>query len=188
MSVEPVDPIDYDLTDPEILAMPPAERERFTITDDQQATWAMRKLMSLRKRQAEIDALARVEIERIESWHLHASGGLIADTNYFTGVLVEYARAERETNDRKSISLPYGMVKSRAGSRHVEVSDVAAFTQWAQANSPTLLRVRVEPDKAAIKASLKDEGTAGVIDTTTGEIVPGVTIVQSQTTYTVETN
>ena len=180
-----LDPIEYDSAF--TVAPEGEERERFVVQDDSQAAWAMRKLMALRKRQADIDALAEEEAARIGSWHLHASSGLVADTNYFTGILTEYARKQRDDFDRKSISLPYGTVKSRASSRRVEVTDADAFIAWARTNAPTLIRVKEEPDKAAIKASF-DSSSNLIVDPSTGEVVPGVAVAVSDTTFTIETN
>lgn len=185
MSALPMDPAEYDApTDP---APEGEERERFTIGDDAAAGWAMRKLAALRKRQAEVDAIARDEIARIEAWHLAASGALVADTNYFTGLLTHYAHVEREAHGRKSISLPYGTVRSRAGSRRVEVTDDVAFLAWAEQSAPTLIRVRKEPDKAAIRQTF-DAADDMVVDPATGEVVPGITVTRSETTYQIETN
>lgn len=166
-------------------ADPQAERERFMITDDAAASWALRKLAALRKRQAELDAVAASELRRVEEWHLSESGKLTVDATYFTAILTEYARAQRETG-RKSITLPTGVIKSRTSSARVDVQDVDQFLAWATPNAPSLIRVRREPDKAAMKAALTVDG-GKVIDPTTGEIVPGVTAVQPETTYTITT-
>ena len=181
-----IDPIEYDAaTDPVVDA---AERERFRVADDQQAAWAMRKLASLRRRQAEIDRTAKAEVDRIEAWHVHQSAALVADTNYFTGLLTEYARVERDAHDRKTVSLPHGTIKSRAGGERVDVTDADAFVAWAERSAPTLVRVRVEPDKAAVKAAFTgDPETGAVLDPTTGEVVPGVSITRTEITYTIET-
>lgn len=166
------------------------ERERFQITDDKQAAWAMRKLAAIRKRQAEVSGIADLERERIAAWETQQIEALSGDTAYFTGLLVQYARTERDANDRKSVVLPHGSVKSRAGSRRVEIVDADAFTVWAQKNAPTLVRVRVEPDKAAIRAAIPDDVMRATnplpVDSTTGEVMPGVSITRSEITYTVE--
>jgi hypothetical protein len=181
-AIEPLD--DYQaVTDPEV----PAEREHFKITDDNAASWAMRKLRTLRERQAEIDTVARDEIARIEKWHLAASGALVADTNFFTAILTHYAQQQRNELDRKSVSLPYGTIKSRAGTSRVEVSDVDGFLAWARVNAPALVRTREEPDKTQIKNSLVHVAGDMVIDKATGEVVPGVAIQRTDTSYTSET-
>lgn len=182
---------EFDLpTDPVVTH---EDRERFVVTNDSQATWAMRKLAALRARQAEIDAVARAEMERIEAWHLSASSALVPDANYFTALLTNYAAQQRAQQQRKSIALPHGVVKSRAGSARIEVTDESAFLAWAEDNAPTLIRVRREPDKAAIKAAFPPASSPGASEdgkviTEHGEIVPGVAVAMSEITYIVETN
>jgi hypothetical protein len=161
-------------------------RERFKVVDDSAATWTMRKLAALRKREAELDAIAAQETERIRQWRAAQAATLEPDIAYFEGLLIEYAKNERDQNGRKSIVLPHGKIASRAGSERVDVVDADAFIKWAQANSPLLVRVRAEPDKTAIKANLLNQGADGAIDKTTGEIVPGVAFIKSDTTYSID--
>lgn len=180
---------DYDSpTDPQPGAAE-EERRRFSVSDDSGATWAMRKLAALRQRQAEINTIAEQEYLRIEAWRHQQTDNLTADINYFTGLLTEYARQEREVHGRKSITLPHGTIKSRSGSKRIEVTDEPAFLAWARQHAPTLIRVREEPDKAAIKASFPAAMLAEVdvlVDRDTGEVIPGVQLSRAETTYTVE--
>ena len=46
----------------------PALAERFAVTDDGRATWAMRKARNAARRIAEVDAVAESEIMRVQEW------------------------------------------------------------------------------------------------------------------------
>lgn len=165
----------------------PEAGERFVVDNDEKAAWVMRKLAALKKRQDEIDSVAKQEIAHIENWHLVESGKMVADMNFFSHILTEYARAEREANGRKSISLPAGTVTSRASSERIDFADVDAFLAWATPNAPSLIQTRREPDKASVKQALTIHD-GKVIDPTTGEIVPGLEVKQAEVTYTVKPN
>jgi phage host-nuclease inhibitor protein Gam len=161
------------------------DRERFRIDTDEQATWAIRKLRSLRSRKAEIDKIAADEEQRIRDWRDDALSSLTGDDAYFAGILIDYARRQRDAEGRKSISLPYGTIKSRAAQPRVQVTDPAGFMAWARASHPDMIRIKEEPDLTAIKAAADISGSQAV-DPSTGEIIPGVAVEQRDATYTVE--
>ena len=162
--------------------------QRFTILDDAQATWAMRKLRTILDRRDEIAKVAQIETARIASWANEQSAILTPDEQYFTGLLIEYARRQRDEG-RKSLSLPYGSVRSRAGGKRLDFVDETAFIEWARVNQPELIRVKESVNKinaTAFFLDAADENLDLLVDEKTGEIIPGVNVLQSQTTYTVD--
>jgi len=107
------------------------------------------------------------------------------DMDYFEAILKEYAISQR-SEGRKTISTPYGSVKSRAGQPKWTVTDAEDFLSWARRNNRIdLIRVREDADLTRIKATLDITG-ASVFDPDTGEVVPGITVADSQTSFTVE--
>lgn len=171
-----VNAIEFDTTEVS------ADRERFRIEDDSQATWAMRKAAAARTRLDEIKAIADAEIERIQAWAEHESREPMRDIDYFEGILTEYAIAQR-AEGRKTISTPYGSVKSRMGRAKYVVEDAEAFFEWARQNRPQFIRVKEEPDLTAIREFVP--ANAGV-DRETGELIPGLRVEPSSPSYTVE--
>lgn len=160
-----------------------ADRERFRITDDAQATWAMRKLAAAREALNGVANVAEAEIARVQAWAEQRSRQALQDAQYFEGILCEYARAQR-AEGRKSVSTPYGTVKSRAGSPRWTI-DAEAFLAWARTAHPDLIRVKEEPALAAVKDALQ-VADGGAVDPATGEVVPGVAIAEAEVTYSVE--
>lgn len=176
---EAIDAINWDATEA------PEDRERFKITDDSQATWAMRKAAAAKARLAEIQAIADAEIERIQAWAEQQSREPIRDVDYFEAILIEYAIGQR-AEGRKTISTPYGVVKSRAGQPKWKVDDAEAFLSWARRNNrPDLIRVKEEADMARLKTEFENTGDAAV-DPESGEVVPGVSVSDAHTSFTVE--
>lgn len=173
------------VTTPDVLAWdaadaPLEDRERFKIQNDEQAVWAMRKLTSARKRLDEIAYIAEAEIQRIQAWAEHESREPMRDVDYFEGILVEYGRTQREQG-RKSVSTPYGTIKSRMGQPKYTFIDKDEFLAWAKANHPTWVAVKEEPALSVIKSE-----TSGPVDEGTGEIIPGLVVDPATVSYSVE--
>lgn len=162
----------------------PEERERFVVDDDQKASWAMRKLRGIKVHKAANQAIADDEIARINSWLAQANSHLDSDEQYFTGMLMHYARICRERDDRKSVTLPHGKIGSRIGQPKWNV-DNDAFMKWLEANHKDLIRIKTEPNLAEAKKVLEIVGE-NAIDPATGEVAEGIQIINADITYTVE--
>lgn len=157
------------------------DRERFKIEDDSQATWAMRKASAARARLAEIQAIADAEIERIQQWAEHESRVPMRDLDYFEGILIEYGRKQR-AEGRKTVSTPYGSIKSRSGQARFVFSDKAQFIEWAKVNRPEWLVVKEDVSLSA----LRDASITASADPESGEVIPGLDVEPPTVNFTVE--
>lgn len=165
------------------------DRERFQITDDSQAAWAMRKLLALRTKMQANEKIADHERTRIDAWLDHENGKYTNDVAYFEAILTQYARQQREADNRKTIETPYGVVKSRATQNKFRVLDEQAFLDWAEANMPEAINVKRTPALSVLKESVTVEKTDSlglVAMLEHGEIIPGVTVDPADVNYTVE--
>lgn len=167
--------IEYDNTEP-------VDRERFKIEDDSQATWAMRKISAAKGRMSEIQAIADAEIARIQEWAEREAREPLRDIDYFEFILTEYATKQR-AEGRKTVSTPYGSVKSRMGQAKYVVDDTEAFLQWAKANRPEFIRVKEEPDVSAMRERVPADSA---VDPETGEVIPGLRVEPGSPSYKVE--
>jgi len=185
-----LDPIEFDQEgDPMISNTDLTGREHFQIMDDAQASWAMRKLLAFRSKMAENEAAAQAEHHRIDEWLTRVNGRFDSDVEYFEAILTQYARAQRDSENRKTIDTPYGVVKSRATQQKFRVEDTESFFSWAHLNAPQLITVKESPNLTALKdfASAENTQTLGAVAMTTdGEIIPGVTVEPGDVNYTVE--
>ena len=171
-------------TDPEI----PADRESFRIKDDAEAIWAMRKAKHFRDQIAANCNLAALERTRIDEWEERVNTRLGAEFDYFQAILIRYGREQRDSEGRKSIDTPFGVVKSRQGQPKWEVDD-EEFIAWARENSPDLVRVKEEPALAEMKKRFEvaDTATLGVVAVAAdGQIVPGIRVTPVGISYSVE--
>jgi hypothetical protein len=183
--------VEYDFEDNNLpdVSVASEERERFHIIDDAQAAWAMRKLLALRSKVDENTAIADQEVNRIQEWLHRVNGKFDSDITYFEAILKIYAQKQRESDGRKTIETPYGVVKSRATSDKFRVVDEEAFFAWAEANLPDAIAVKRSPSLTVLKekALAEHTDTLGMIAMTTdGEIIPGVDVEAGGINFTIE--
>ena len=162
-------------------------RAMFTITDDTQAEWAMRKLATINARHDELKAVAEMEISRVTMWLDRCTSRDRDDVEFFTGLLTSYAARVREAEGRKTLTLPHGSVKSRASAAKITVADPELFMKWAvESGNADLVKVTTAPSQSAINAALRPTDDGSVI-TDEGELVVGVNVVPASVKFTVET-
>lgn len=157
------------------------DRERFRIENDEQATWAMRKLTAARSRLDEIAHIAEAEIQRIQAWAEHESREPMRDAEYFEGILTEYGMTQR-AEGRKTVSTPYGSIKSRMGQPKYTFVDKEQFIEWAKANHPDWVAVKEDVALSALRSS----NVVDSVDPETGEVIPGLAVDPASISYSIE--
>ena len=170
------DVLTYDNTSVE-----PVDRERFKIQDDWEATWAMRKIAAARTRIDEIQAIADSEVARVQEWAEQEGRESLRDLDYFEGLLIEYGIAQR-TVGRKSVSTPYGAIKSRTGQAKYVFVDKEQFLVWARTNRPDWVAVKEEPALSA----MRENHVLAAADPDTGEMIPGLQVEPPSVSFRVE--
>ena len=171
MSVNLIETIE-NLGVPEI----PEERERFRIETKDQAAWALRKMSRIKAEQDENIQTAQAEIERITSWRDEENGKLERSISFFEGLLYEYFVQLRDENPKlKTMKLPHGSLKMRAQQPQYEY-DEDQLLPWAKENLPDAVVVKESVAKTPVKKHIQE----------TGEMVPGVQMVERPEKFSVE--
>jgi len=148
----------------------------FTINNEDEALWAMRRLAQAQRRIDEVKRQAKVEIDRINGWveaNTVTHGG---EVEFFENALQEFLLRVREdsADGRKSLDFPDGTVTSRVTPSKVAVLDAEAFLAWAEANGHSdWVRVKREADVATIKKVVDFDGDS-VVDPLTGSVIAGL--------------
>lgn len=154
--------------------------EDVTLGGDQDATWALRKLASLRKQLAANNAIAEEEANRIAQWLNAVNEPLKKQVQFVEGILNGYAIFERSKNDRKTIVLPYGKLATRPVADKWEIADPDAFVAWAkESGHPELLKVTTKPESLTVIKSALAVSEDGTVLSHEGEPVDGVTYTKS---------
>lgn len=147
-----------------------------SITTDDEALWAMRRLAQAQRRIDEVKRQAQVELDRINAWVESniATHGKARD--FFDIALSDYLISVRqnEADGRKSLDFPDGVATSRITPSKVAVTDLELFLSWAEHNEKDeWVRVKREADISAIKKVADFDGNT-VIDPTTGTTIEGL--------------
>ena len=152
----------------------------FTINNDDEALWAMRRLAQAQRRIDEVKRQAQVELDRINAWVEANTTSNSQTVDYFERILGDYLMRVREndTDGRKSLDFPDGKVTSRVVAPKVEVTDLDVFLSWAEHyGKDEWVRVKREANLAEIKKFV-DYADGAVLDPTTGIAVEGLAPVE----------
>ena len=136
----------------------------------------MRKLASIRRKQADNKAIFDRELQRVSEWLEKVNTDLERDAEWFESNLRPYALQER-SKDRKSIVLPHGTIKTVSGRIKFDIEDESKFIEWAETNAPELVRIKKEVDKKALGALNQSEDK---VISTQGEIVPAIKVIPAE--------
>ena len=162
--------IDYDLPEEES-----NHSEGFKVTDDFKADWALRKYRAYEERIKLNEQLAEKERNRIRDWLDKSNKQIAQKQEFFEQHLIAYAIEERK-KDRKTISLPNGVISTRQGNDAPVIEDKESLLSWAKSNSKTeIIKVKEDVDLAEFKKHVVVDGEK-VIWADTGEIVQGVSV------------
>lgn len=113
-----------------------AEVERWTITDDGAAEWAMAHVAAIDANLAELKEQRQAYLDRINRWHSAAVVRLGGRRGFFAAHLERYAdqfRA-RDPKRNKTLHLPSGQVKSSDKQPKVAVLNAQTLVDWALDN------------------------------------------------------
>ena len=162
------------------------EREQFRIEDMGAANWALRKIAAARAAIRERETLASAETERIRTWLEDETESLQQTIRFFESLLYEYHTGQIEADPKcKTIKLPHGILKMRAQQPQYH-RDPDVIREWAEANKPDVLIPQLPKlDWARLKKTVKPVG-GKAIDAGTGEVIPGITVIDRPPKFSVE--
>lgn len=157
--------------------VPSLHQDRFTVDDDDKATWALRKLARIRLEMAANQEQAEREIERIRAWLDEVNGSLERHAEFFDSHLRYYHRTILNSDpSRKTVKLPAGTLKARKRPDTIEIVEPEAFIEWARVARPEFIRTKFEINKSVVReAVLKD-----------GEVIEGVEAEPGDISFSVE--
>jgi hypothetical protein len=177
--------LDLDEYDPGPWHVPDSDEDRATyqVAGAGHAAWAARRLAQVTRKRGEIQAIAEQEIARIEAWATRRDAPLARDAAFFESTLVAYALAVRAADGRrKSVTLPHATVQTRTVGGAWEAAPEALA--WAAESRPDLVEVTRRFSLSAARRALAVTPD-GVVDPTTGDLVPGLTVTPKHVTASV---
>ena len=166
---------------------------RWMVTDDDRASWALRRIGEARSELGRIAHRHQIETQRIDEAARLASGGPQRTIDTMEAKLIEYRLAIEAANPRMAAKrtryrLLVGSIARRKGSARTVVTDPDALVAWCAEHEPDLVRREVKPSdvlRATIDTLGDEPGTAPLV-TVDGEPVPGIERVRGEDTFTVD--
>lgn len=148
----------------------------FKIENDEQANWALRKIMHIEEEIEASRELADAEIKKIKSWLEKTEKQLNNDKEYFEELLLEYAKQEKIHEQRKkSKALPNGRIRFRKVPAKWEMDNKKVVEELERIGRTDLIRIKKEPKKTDIKRELVVNKGKAVLPET-GEVIDGITV------------
>lgn len=163
-----------------------AEILGWTPPDIEYADWAGRKWVACTEERSEIDRIAETQIARIKAWQDAEHARLDRKLGWLAGTLERFAIARRVATKAATTKLPSVTISTRETRAGVEVVDEAAAIAWAEGRpwsaevvkvSKRLLKSKLPKEMTEVVAPVENEDgvmVARLIDTTTGEPIPGL--------------
>ncbi len=171
---------------PEELPEAPEQKERFQVKDKEQAEWCLRQISRLSKEQAEIESTAQAEIKKITTWKNDQTESIQKSISFFEYLLTNYHRQVLQENPKaKTIKLPSGKLEARKAQPEF-IRNKEEMLPWVEKNQPDYIVIKKDIDWAGLKKVLNYENGTG-IDPDTGEVVPGLTVIDRGTAFRVKT-
>jgi len=157
------------------------------VTDDSAAQWALRTLASYHSERDRIRRNAQAEVERIQTKALADEKPIAAKIDWLTNELTGYHRRLLAADPkRKTYKLPGGNLVHRKGRTSTVINDAEEFTRWAL-ETGTAAALKMTPQVSALTPAhgfaRTDDGV--IVFAKDGEIVPGVSVVTGDDSYTV---
>ena len=160
----------------------------FTVKDDSTANWALRKIAEYKSKQAEVNALAAAEMDKIEQWAKLENERHQNQIDYFTSLLSVYAMEKKENDPKfKTMSLPNGKLQFRKQQPKWEYDESTVLKTLKKSGMNDFIKTKESLDKDAIKKAF-EVANGKVICPDTGQLIEGITVTEQGETFGVKVN
>lgn len=166
----------------EIYAVDPEAESRFVIDDDDKAEWALRKIRSSIEERDRIVASCTTWERRYQQRRERAIRDAERETSYLSSLLEAYFETvtRKATKTQEIYSLPSGKLKRKFAAQKIEHDDEALMQAY-----PAYVQQKPSLAWGELKKRLAIQGGV-VLDTETGEIVSGASVLNVPAVFTVE--
>lgn len=153
------------------------ERDKWRILDEEGANKYMRIVRSLEGQMADVTSIRTKEVQRIEGFYDAQIDEMNSKAEFFRQLLVDWYNRRREVDPKYQLKTPWGKVTSRR-TKSPQWLDENTTLAWLKASGHAdLVKVEESIRKADLKKAM-NEADGHYIDPATGEIVPGVEVVE----------
>jgi len=160
--------------------------ERFKLTNDQMANWALRKIAKIRSDRRADEELAEAEHARIYAWMTERQKQAQRNEDFFVSLLTAYFAPQHEADPKaKTFSLPAGKVQFRAQQPAFTRDDTTLIYWLKHHDLDDFVKTVETPEWGDLKKELVvADGRAFLKET--GEAVDGITVEERSEVVRVE--
>ncbi|MEK5215282.1 host-nuclease inhibitor Gam family protein [Psychrobacillus sp. FSL H8-0487] len=166
-----------------------SEFNKFEINDIDSLNWAFRKLSALKSKEKETKQLADKERIRITSWEQKELSAVRSSIDFFETMAAQYHMKQlAEDPKAKTISTPYGKVKSTTSKAQPDKEDEDKLLAFVKANNLPFVKTTEEIKWGDLKKTLQvvEKDGVQIVINVNGQAVPGATVKPQTTTFKVE--
>lgn len=173
-----------------------AAGQTFEIKNLEDLTWAFRKLTSYHSQKAEKQKISNAERERlnedlakVDAWEKKELKCIQDSINFFEGHIAFYhSTILAEGSNEKTLSTPYGKVKSTTSKAQPDKQDEDKLIAFAKENKLPFIKVTEEIKWTDLKKTLQvvEKNGQQIVVNENGQAVPGAAVKPQTTTFKVE--
>ena len=159
----------------------------FSITDDGLADWAVQKIAEEKAEYERLKQLADAQIAAIMEKVAAAQKRYENGTAFLTSKLSQFFETvpHKKTKTQETYRLLSGTLKKKLGGTTMKQDDAQLLEYLKASGNTDLIKVEESPRWGEFKKRLEIVG-GQVVDSTTGEIVEGVKLIENPDTFTVD--
>lgn len=164
------------------------DEEKFVISDDKAAEWALKKIKAATAERDRLMALINEERRELDEKEADVIKTFDNDTSYLKHLLCEYMRGVecKSTKTQDTYSLLSGKLVRKHESKKLKCNDDALKTWLENAGYREYLNVTVKPKWAEVKKLCVLDDESGIVTFNGGEIIDGVEVVTEDESFEVK--
>lgn len=172
------------------------EGQSYEIKNLEDLTWAFRKLSYYQAKKVEKQKISNAERERINeelskvnAWEEKELKSVNDSISYFESIIANYhSTVLAEDPDSKTLSTPYGKVKSTTNKAQPDKEDGNKLLAFVKENKLPFIKVTEELKWGDLKKTLQvvEKDGKQIVINENGQAVPGATVKPQTTTFKVE--
>lgn len=163
------------------------ESEGFIIDTDQRAEWALTKIKENRAEAERMAAVCDAEIERYGQIKQEAIDKAAKDSGYLEALLFAYFATvpHKATKTQETYKLPSGTLKQKVREPEYKREESDILKWLTEQGLDSLIETKSAPKWAELKKGITASGEQAIY-AETGEIIPGVKIIEREPVFSVE--
>jgi phage host-nuclease inhibitor protein Gam len=175
------------LMNAEAIEIPEVESEGFVVDSDQKAEWALRKIREHRADASRMAMVCDAEIDRYGRIRKEAADKCARDCAYLESLLYAYFVnvPHKATKTQESYKLPTGVLKQKIREPEYVRADAEILAWLNEQGMKDYVEVKPSLKWAELKKVITANGETAIYPET-GEIIPGVKVVEREPVFTVE--